>query len=355
MKSDRLVSTLMLLQAHGRLTARAVAERLEVSPRTVHRDMESLCAAGVPVFALRGARGGWQLDDNWRTRVPGLDRSELEALLLAQPRVVGDSRLSRAAQRALDKLMASLPPDLRATAALMRQRLHVDAAGWAFVPEDLSLLPVVQDAVSLGRRLALRYRPKGRDGGPRIVDPLGLVAKGGSWYLVAGTPGGLRSYRVSRIEEALVLDEPAVRPPGFDLAAYWHASTEELRRSWTRYGTTLRLSPSAARSVGRWRPAVAAAEDTLDGWRTLRVPFDDEAQACFVVLGLGAGVEVVEPAGLRARTIAEMRAALARATTPAESVTCSAPATLRTNAAQRTGGAMPPRRARRRGPRRSRA
>jgi predicted DNA-binding transcriptional regulator YafY len=312
MKSDRLISTLMLLQAHGRLTARAVAERLEVSPRTVHRDMESLCAAGVPVFALRGAHGGWQLDDNWRTRVPGLDRAELEALLLAQPRVVGDSRLTRAAERALDKLMASLPPDLRDAASVLRQRLHVDATGWAFVPEDLSLLPVVQDAVSLERRLAIRYRPRGRDSEPRTVDPLGLVAKGGAWYLVANTPDGLRSYRVSRIEQARVLDEAAVRPPGFDLAAYWRASTEELRRSWTRYETTLRLSPSAARSVARWRPAVAAADDTPDGWRTLRVPFDDEAQACFVVLGLGAGVDVLEPAALRERAAAEMRAALAR-------------------------------------------
>jgi predicted DNA-binding transcriptional regulator YafY len=313
MKSDRLVSTLMLLQAHGRLTARAVAERLEVSLRTVHRDMESLCAAGVPVYALRGARGGWQLDENWRTRVPGLDRAELEALLLAQPRVVGDSRLTRAAERALDKLMAALPPDLRDAAATLRQRLHVDASGWAGVPEDLSLLPVVQDAVSLERRLALRYRPKGRESGLRTVDPLGLVAKGSAWYLVAHTADGFRSYRVSRIEDARVLDEAAVRPPGFDLAAWWRSSTEELRRNWTRYEATLHLSPSAARSVTRWRPAVAVeAEDEADGWRTLRVPFDDEGQACFVVLGLGAGVDVVEPASLRERAAAEMRAALAR-------------------------------------------
>ncbi len=314
MKSDRLVATLMLLQAHGRLTARQVAERLEVSLRTVHRDMESLGAAGVPVFALRGARGGWQLDENWRTRVPGLDRAELEALLLAQPRVVGDGHLARAAQRALDKLMAALPPDLRDTAATLRQRLHVDVAGWAGVPEDLSLLPLVQDALSLERRLALRYRPRGRESALRTVDPLGLVAKGSAWYLVANTAEGLRSYRVSRIEEARVLDEAAARPAGFDLAAFWKASTEELRRSWTRYQATLRLSPSAARSVTRWRTAEAvAADDAADGWRTLRVPFDDEAQACFVVLGLGAGVDVVAPAALRERATAEMRAALARA------------------------------------------
>lgn len=351
MKSDRLLSTLMLLQAHGRLTARAVAERLEVSPRTVHRDMESLSAAGVPVFALRGAHGGWQLDENWRTRVPGLDRAELEALLLAQPRVVGDSRLTRAAERALDKLLAALPPDLRDAAAALRQRLHVDASGWGLVPEDLSLLPVVQDAVSLGRRLAIRYAPKGRDGGPRTVDPLGLVAKGSAWYLVAATADGLRSYRVSRIEEARVLDAPVSRPAGFDLAAYWKSSTEELRRSWTRYETTLRLSPSAARSVARWRRAVVVSEDGPDGWRTLKVPFDDEGQACFVVLGLGAGVDVLEPAALRERVEAELRAALARRPTPAGSARRSARATRRTSAAPDGGAARPPRRAPRRTPR----
>src|SRR5262245_66426059 len=126
MKADRLLSTLRLLPAHARPTGRELARRLEVSGRTVHRDMEALSAAGVPVFALRGARGGWQLDDDWRTRVPGLDEAELRAMLMAQPRIVGDPRLARPAERALDKLMAALPASLREQAASIRQRLHVD-------------------------------------------------------------------------------------------------------------------------------------------------------------------------------------------------------------------------------------
>src|SRR5262245_3848671 len=130
MRADRLLSALLLLQAHGRLTGRELSRRLEVSGRTVHRDMEALSAAGVPVFALRGARGGWQLDEDWRTRVPGLDEAELRALLMAQPRVIGDARLARAAERALDKLMAALPSSLRERAASIRQRLHVDTSGW---------------------------------------------------------------------------------------------------------------------------------------------------------------------------------------------------------------------------------
>src|SRR5215475_4205808 len=130
MKSDRLLSALLLLQAHGRLSGRELAARLEVSIRTVHRDMDALSAAGVPVFALRGSRGGWQLDENWRTQVPGLDEAELRALLMAQPRVLGDSALASAAERALGKLMAALPASMRDQATSIRQRLHVDTAAW---------------------------------------------------------------------------------------------------------------------------------------------------------------------------------------------------------------------------------
>jgi len=156
MRADRLLSALLLLQAHGRLTGRELARRLEVSARTVHRDMEALSAAGVPVFALRGARGGWQLDEDWRTRVPGLDESELRALLMAQPRVIGDVRLARAAERALEKLMAALPVSLRAQAASIRQRLYVDTTGWRGTNENLAMMPIVQDAVTRDRKLAIR-------------------------------------------------------------------------------------------------------------------------------------------------------------------------------------------------------
>jgi len=316
MRADRLLSILLLLQAQGRLTGRALAKRLEVSPRTVHRDMDSLSAAGVPVFALRGCQGGWQLDDDWRTRVPGLDEAELRALLMAQPRVLGDAPLARAAQRALDKLMAALPASLREQAASIRQRLHVDTTGWSGVAENLSTLPVVQDAVSRDHKLEIRYRAPGRDRVERIVDPLGLVAKGSAWYLVARTPDGYRTYRVSRIEQARVLDGPCRRPPGFDLASYWRSSTEELRKARTRYETTLRLEPRAAQSLKEWRttsPVAALEGPDPEGWVTLRVQFDDEEHALFVALGLGPRVDVVEPARLRERVAADRTAAMERA------------------------------------------
>jgi predicted DNA-binding transcriptional regulator YafY len=322
MKSDRLLSVLLLLQAHGRLTGRQLAERLEVSARTVHRDMESLSAAGVPVLALRGSRGGWQLDEGWRTRVPGLDETELRALLMAQPRVVGNTRLAQAAERALDKLMAALPTSLRDQATSIRQRLHVDTAGWSGVPENLSMLPIVQDAVSLDRKLALRYRRASREHADfpadalvlKTVDPLGLVAKGATWYLVTKIPEGFRTFRVSRIEEARMLDEKNERPPDFDLAAYWRSSTEELRKSWKRYEATLRLEPRAAASLRAWRnPPPVPGDDGSGEWVTMRVQFEDEDQACFIVLGFGPRALVVEPASLRERVAADLAAAAERA------------------------------------------
>lgn len=229
MRAGRLLSALLELQAHGRLTGRELAKRLEVSERTVHRDMEALGAAGVPVFALRGSQGGWQLDEEWRTQVPGLDEVELQALLMAQPRIVGDVQLAAAADRALNKLKASLPASLRQRAASIQQRLYVDPAGWSGSTENLAMLPVVQDAVWRDRKLAFRYWKAGRELVERIVDPLGLVAKGSAWYLFARTADGFRTYRISRMEEAKLLDEECERPKNFDLEAQWKASTDRFR------------------------------------------------------------------------------------------------------------------------------
>ena len=312
MRADRLLSALLLLQAHGRLTSRDLAGRLEVSERTMHRDMEALSAAGVPVFAIRGSRGGWQLDEDWRTRVPGLDEAELRALLMAQPQVTGDARLVHAAERALAKLMASLPTPLREKAAAIRQRLHVDTTRWSGTIENLSMLPLVQEAVSRDRKLSFWYRKEG-ERVERIVDPLGLVAKGSAWYLVALTPRGFRTYRVSRIEEARLLDQTAERPADFDLASYWKSSTAQFRDR-PRYRATLRLEPRTAEMIRAWGCfSEAEAVEDSDGWLTVRAEFNDEDDACFMVLGLGPRADVVTPAALRERVASDIAAWIERA------------------------------------------
>ena len=312
MRADRLLSTLILLQAHGKMTVRALAERLEVSQRTAHRDLEALSAAGVPVLALRGSRGGWQLDEEWRTRVPGLDDAELRALMMAQPRVIGDVPLAAAAERAIDKLVAAMPVSLRARAAFIRQRLYVDTAGWRGVAENLSSLPVVQDAVSRDRKLFIEYRKPNHERSERTVDPLGLVAKGSSWYLVANTPEGFRTFRVSRIEKATMLELPVERPPDFDLGAHWKSSTEAFRESRARYAVTMRVERRLAADFAQWRAAKLVASESESDDVTVRAEFDDEEHAFFVVLGMGASAEVIEPAHLRERVLAGAAAVVAK-------------------------------------------
>jgi predicted DNA-binding transcriptional regulator YafY len=303
----------LLLQAHGRMSGRELAKRLEVSMRTLHRDMDALSTAGVPIFALRGVRGGWQLDEDWRTQVPGLDESELRALLMAQPRVIGDARLAAAAESALSKLLASLPTSMREKAASIQQRLFVDTTGWRGTPENLSMLPIVQDAVSRDLKLSIRYAKTSRECVERIVDPLGLVAKSGTWYLVANTPAGFRTFRVSRIEEAKLLNKPSERPADFDLAKYWRSSAQRFRDGWPHYDVTMRLSPDAAKQMKRWHNATEDGQGPdAEGWTTMRVQFDDEEQACFLILAQGARVDVIDPVNLRERVAAEWSSALER-------------------------------------------
>ena len=323
MRADRLLSILLLLQAHGQLTGRELADRLEVSERTLHRDMDALSAAGVPVFAIRGARGGWKIDPSWRTQVPGLDEAELRAFLMAQPRVIGDKKLAAAAERALSKLMASLPLAMRARAASIRQRLYVDTAGWRGTNEALAMLPIVQDAVARDRKLKIRYlKPRSHFDLPpdgersiitdRVVDPLGLIAKGSAWYLVANGTSGLRTYRVSRIENAVLLDVQSERPATFDLETYWKSTTEQFRRSWPHFDVTLRVDRQAAREMKSWRTVSEIVDESSGDWTTLRVQFEDEQQALFVVLGLGSKAEVIEPPGLRQKVDSELAAMMSR-------------------------------------------
>jgi predicted DNA-binding transcriptional regulator YafY len=278
----------------------------------------------VPVYALRGAQGGWQLAEGWQTSVPGLEEQELRALLMAQPpRVLGDLRLASAAERAMGKLMASLPAAMRQQAVTIRERLFIDVEGWRGSRENLSMLPIVQDAVWRDRQLQIRYvrggrdtggrepasrEPGGRDSTERIVHPLGLVAKGTAWYLVANTADGFRTFRISRIECATILGDACVRPADFDLAAHWKTSTTTYQDSLSRYDVTLRVEPRVAAWLKQWRSAWLAeplgAADA-DGWITCRVQFDCEDEACYVVLGFGQRAEVLTPPSLRDRILAE--------------------------------------------------
>lgn len=302
MKADRLLSALMLLQAHGRLSTRELAERLEISRRTAHRDMEALCAAGIPLVALRGAQGGWDLEKGWRTKVPGLDEAELSALFMAQPSALGDRRLTAAATRAFDKLMAAMPGPMRIQAASIRSRLHIDPTGWWPSQQDLSQLAIVQEAIGRDARLSFTYtRPDG-EAGPRTVDPYGIVCKQTVWYLVAHTQKGMRTYRLSRMTDAVILAAQFKRPPNFDLAAYWKKSLMSIEEQRQHFYATLALAPEAAESVSRWCKVTPVTNSRHSGvpagWVIYKVAFEKKSQAHFVTLGLGPRARALAPQDL---------------------------------------------------------
>jgi predicted DNA-binding transcriptional regulator YafY len=308
MKADRLLSALLLLQAHGRMAERELAERLEVSQRTAHRDMEALCAAGIPLVAWRGAQGGWELEKGWRTRVPGLDDAELRALLMTQPHALGDKRLAAAAERAFDKLMASLSPERRLQAEAMRARLYIDPTGWRPGSEDWSALPVVQEALARDAKLTFLYTKTDGSARTRTVDPLGLVNKQTAWYTVARTPEGMRTFRVSRMREAVALALTFERPKNFDLARWWKKNTERLREAKERFAATLALSSEAVVSMEPWIALrfVEVHERIPAGWKAVAVEFDSAYAARFVTLGLGSGARVLAPPELRRDVRAEV-------------------------------------------------
>ncbi len=302
MRADRLLSIILLLQSHRRLTGGDLARRLEVSARTIHRDMDALSAAGVPVAADRGAHGGWTLDPAWKTDLTGLDARELDALFLAPPpRLLANLHLGPAADRAMSKLLLALPTGQRSRARAIRQRLHIDLDGWYNAPEDLPVLPIVQQALWRERQLEIVYRTPGRGTSTRVVDPLGLVIKGAVWYLVALWNAEHRTFRLSRVEAATVLDAVATRPNDFDLAEYWSRSSQAFRERLPQYKATLRVHPDAAcwmRGSPMWRVEHLEAPDA-DGWVVMRLGFGHVKEACFLALGLGPQGEVLSPPALR--------------------------------------------------------
>lgn len=300
MKARRLLSALILLQGSGRISTRALAEKMQVSERTAHRDMEELCQAGVPLVAYRGSQGGWELEKEWRTRVPGLDEAELRALLMAQPTALSATSLRAAAESAWQKLMAAMPAGMQSRASSMLARLHIDSTGWGVFTEDVRSLPALQDAVAHDRQIRFVYERPGVEPYERTVDPLGLVWKQSIWYLVARTDRGMRTYRVSRMRDVAVLASEFQRPE-FDLGEYWQRSTAALEDLRQRYTAKLLLTRDAEATLRRWLP-VSMGEGP--GEATVR--FESMGQAQFVCLGLGSAVEVVSPLELREAVASEV-------------------------------------------------
>lgn len=308
MRAERLVALVFTLQTRRNATIAELAESLGVSERTMHRDVAALRDLGVPVWAEPGRHGGMRLLEGWRTRVDGLTSREAVALFaMGAPRALAELGLGGAVSAAHAKVSAALPAPLREQAHHVAQRFHLDAPAWFRPSEESPHLTVVARAVWEQRRLRVTYRRSDRTV-ERILDPLGLVLKAGVWYLVARADGSTRTYRVSRVAEAEELDGHVERPAGFDLAGWWQHSSARFEKSLQRVPVRVRLSPFGARSLPALLDselAVAALDNAgppdSDGWREVELLLEEDPEiAAGQLLGLGTGVEVVEPSAVRA-------------------------------------------------------
>lgn len=312
---------LALLQLHARVSAQQLADELEVSLRTVYRDIEALSSAGVPVYATRGRTGGFSLLAGYRPRLTGLTGDEADALFLTGlPGPAAELGLGSVLAATQLKLLAALPPELRERAARIRDRFHLDAPGWLRESDPPPMLALIADAVWSQRRIRVRYERSGRQVVDRLLEPLGVVLKAGTWYLVANADGSRspRTYRVSRVHDAVALDETFERPDGFDLQVHWADYQRDYTERLFPETATIRVSPAGRELIFLLGPVVARAaraamgEPDVDGWARTIMPIESKRHALHALLQLGADVEVLAPAELRELVATSARELAAR-------------------------------------------
>lgn len=302
MRADRLVSILMLLQARGKMTTYALAEALEVSRRTILRDVDALSGAGIPIYSEGGHGGGIALDEQYRVSLTGLKAAEVRALFIAQDsQLLRDLGLGAEATQAFLKLSAALPSLHVQNASDIRQRIHIEATWWWWqASQSVSYMEPLLRAVTEDHVIQVTYQRHDGQVSERRLDPYGLVAKGGIWYLVATHAGAFRTYRVSRLQDVVVLEEKFVREPNFEVSTYWRDHSAQFLRSVPSYRFTLRVHQSQMDFV-RWHtPGTHEIVGLPDNeWLTVCFHVSSFESALMVVFGLGKGAEVMEPEELR--------------------------------------------------------
>lgn len=305
MRADRLLSLLLLLQRHRQLSAQALSSELGVSVRTIYRDVEALCAAGIPIYAEYGVNGGYRLVEDYRTPLTGLTNDELNALLMLDiPEPLARLTIGKYLKSALLKLFAALSAHREVR---LNGKIYLDWVGWGLEQAKAPHLQKLYEAVFQDYRVRLRYRLWQSRGIEitRVVDPYGLVAKAGAWYLVYSGNGRLHTHLVSDLLNVQVLDEVFERPSSFNLESYWKAVAAAHETDVRRFSILVRVSPELL----PWLPLdVETAElqaqahvldDDGSGWTRLKIAFRSFESARTWVLGMGVAVEVLEPESLR--------------------------------------------------------
>ena len=305
MRADRLISILLLLQSRGRMTAGELSDQLEVSERTIYRDLDALGMAGVPVYSEHGPGGGYTLLDSYRTTLTGLNEAEVRTLFMSG--VYGplaDLGLAEALEIALLKLAASLPESQQQRAERMRQRIHLDAVSWFQSPDSVPQLQALQEAVWRDQKVTIVYRRGDGEVRERTIAPYGLVAKASIWYVVASIGDEMRVYRVSRILSLNFLDEYFEHPDDFDLPAYWVDWCRAFETGLSQYPVQLRVAPETAQTMAQYwgeemRQKIEAAAPERDGWRQITMMYDNLESARSSLIALGPTVEILDPPELR--------------------------------------------------------
>lgn len=313
MRAERLIRIILLLQRHISLTAKELSVELGVSERTVSRDMEALSMAGIPLYAERGYGGGWRLSEGYRTSLTGLHLTEVQTLLaLPSLALLDDLGLQEPLEAGLLKLLASLPASMKNEAQLVRERLHIDGAGWHPTEEAFPMLPIIQEAVWENRRLLITYAKQDGDS-QRDVKPLGLVAKSNVWYVVADTDDGLRSFRISRIKKA-ERGARFERPAEFDLAVYWTTSTSSFRSALPSYLVTARIRPSLRDRIRLARYVSLLSENPCDEEDLCEVKLDCQTMKSALEFAIinSRDMEVMQPVELREAVVTHAEALLKR-------------------------------------------
>jgi predicted DNA-binding transcriptional regulator YafY len=302
-RADRLISILLLLQANKRMTTSELADHLGVSERTIHRDMVALSSAGFPVYADRGKHGGWGLLEDYQTNVTKLNQSEFPVLFLPVPtKLLQDLGMEKDAQLAQLKLLDILPKKLRTDAENISQRIYLDTAGWHAASEETTFLSSLLKAVWEKRQAVIHYLRGDGQTRERTVNPLGLVAKGSVWYLVALVDEEIRTYRVNRIKEVKITQESFVRPEFFHLAEFWERSSRDFLERLPKYPVVVRAHPDLREKLnylGRYPMIHVLRESDEQGWMELSLTFQIETEACAYIMGFGNRMEVLQPPELR--------------------------------------------------------
>jgi predicted DNA-binding transcriptional regulator YafY len=306
MRADRLLSIMMLLQARGRMTAQELAGELEVSVRTIYRDLDALSMAGVPVYAERGPGGGCALLDRYRTTLTGLNQDEMRALfMLSVPAPLAELGVDHELKAALLKLSAALPATRRGVEERVRQRIHLDSEGWFEAREPVPHLRTIQQALWQDQRLQIVYRLRFEAQAEWQVEPYGLVAKANVWHLICAREDFLRVYRVSRVLDARLLDQTFERPVGFDLTAFWQEWCAAAEENRSIYLVRVRVSPGFVPWLPHYFGQALGDDDAsagptdAEGWVMVPLQFESLEDARDRILACGGGVEVLAPVALR--------------------------------------------------------